>query len=402
MPASRALVIGAGIGGLTAAVALGARGWSVTVLERRPALEPVGAGIALAPNALRALDVVGLGDSVRALRSWSGRGGLRSPSGRWLVPTTGDRTAARFGDPVVLMARPALVALLCSRLPDTVVLRTDTGVTLADPGGVERPAVVTTEKGGTLQADLVVAADGIHSRTRPVLFPSHPGPRYAGLTTWRFLTEAPQGGVEPHETWGRGRIWGTQTLPDGRIYAYAAAAAPAARPAPRGERAELRRLFAHWHQPLPRLIASVPEEAVLRNDVHHLIDPLPAHHAGRTVLLGDAAHAMTPSMGQGGNQAVEDAVVLGQLADPAGRVGEALAAYTRQRLPRTTEIVRRSARASRMTTLTGGPACALRNAALAVVGRSVPGAALRALAGIADWCPPERTYAARTRSAARR
>ncbi|WP_225842659.1 FAD-dependent monooxygenase [Streptomyces albus] len=402
MSPSRALVIGAGIGGLTAAAALGDRGWSVTVLERAERLEPVGAGIAVAPNALHALDVIGAGDAVRALRTWSGRGGLRSPSGRWLVPTTGDRTADHFGDPVVLLARSALVDLLRCRLSDTVELRTGTAAALAAPGTGDRPATVTTAHGDTLHAELVVAADGIHSPARHTLFPGHPGPRYAGFTTWRFLTGTPTGGVEPHETWGRGRIWGTQTLPDGRVYAYAAATLPAGRRSPDGERAALLRLFGGWHRPLPQLIAGVPEEAVLRNDVHHMIQPLPALHAGRVALLGDAAHAMTPSMGQGGNQAIEDAVVLAQLADPAGPVPDALAAYTRQRLTRTAQIVRRSARASRTTTLTSAPACALRNVSLAALGRLAPGLALRALAGIADWCPPPRAYAAHTQPGGRR
>ncbi|MGI5350957.1 FAD-dependent monooxygenase [Streptomyces sp. CA-250714] len=392
--APRALVIGAGIGGLTAAAALGARGWSVTVLERARQLEPVGAGIGIAPNGLRALDVIGLGDSVRELRTWTGQGGLRVPSGRWLVRTTGDEAAARYGDSVVLLTRSTLVELLRNRLPRTVELRTGIAATLTDPGAVSRPATVTTDDGETRTAELVVAADGIHSPTRHTLFPAHPGPRYTGFTTWRFLTETPEGGVEPHETWGRGRMWGTQTLPDGRIYAYAAATAPAGQQDPRGERAALLRLYGSWHRPLPQLIASVPEEAVLRNDVHHLTDPLPALHTGRVALLGDAAHAMAPGLGQGGNQAVEDAVLLAQCADPAGEIADALAHYTRQRLPRTAEVVRRSARASRTSILTSAPACALRNVALVAVSRLAPAAALRAMAGIADWRPPQRTYAA--------
>ncbi|MGP3976002.1 hypothetical protein ACTWQF_18790 [Streptomyces sp. 8N114] len=93
--------------------------------------------------------------------------------------------------------------------------------------------------------------------------------------------------------------------------------------------------------------------------------------------------------------------MLAQLADPAGEVTDALAHYTRQRLPRTAEIVRRSARASRTATLSSAPARALRNAALAAVSRLAPAAALRAVAGIADWCPPERTYAAQTQSSVR-
>ncbi|MFE9382303.1 FAD-dependent monooxygenase [Streptomyces sp. NPDC007025] len=400
MRPSHALVIGAGIGGLAAAAALGDRGWTVTVLERAPRLEPVGAGIALAPNGLRALDVIGLGDPVRDLRTWTGQGGVRAPSGRWLARTTADRTAARFGDPTVLLSRAALVDLLRTRLPASVELRTGTAATVADPGSRTRPASVTTADGATRTADLVVAADGIHSPARRVLFPAHPGPRYAGCTAWRFLTERPAGEVEPHETWGRGRIWGTQPLPDGRVYAYAAAVSPAGQQPPDGERAELLRLYGSWHRPIPQLLASVADSAVLRNDVHHLIDPLPAQHAGRVVLLGDAAHPMTPGLGQGGNQALEDAAVLARFADPAGDPAEAPARFTRHRLSRTTEVVRRSARASRATTLTGAASRLLRDTALVALDHLAPAAALRVFAGIADWRPPPRTYAAQPQSAA--
>lgn len=89
-PGRRALVIGAGIGGLTAAAGLAARGWHVTVLERSPTLEPVGAAISLAPNGQRALDRVGVGDAVRDLAAWQGSGGLRAPDGRWLARTSSE------------------------------------------------------------------------------------------------------------------------------------------------------------------------------------------------------------------------------------------------------------------------------------------------------------------------
>ncbi len=122
-----------------------------------------------------------------------------------------------------------------------------------------------------------------------------------------------------------------------------------------------------------------------------MTDPLPAYHRGRTALLGDAAHAMAPTLGQGGNQAIEDAVVLAHhlpphLTDKAA--SGALAAYTRDRLPRTMDVVRRSARAARAISLTGAPAVALRNTAVAAATRLVPGLLLRGFDGIADWRPP--------------
>ncbi len=189
MEQPRAVVIGAGVGGLTAAAALHRRGWSVTVLERAAALDPVGAGIALAPNAQRALDTLGLGDGVRALAAWQGAGELRTPGGRRLARMDSAAAAERFGGPVVLLHRATLVELLTAQLPEGRV-RTGAPAELTDPGDAGRPARVTTAD-GEYEADLVVGADGVHSAVRRALFPAHPGPRYAGFTTWRLVVPAP-------------------------------------------------------------------------------------------------------------------------------------------------------------------------------------------------------------------
>ncbi|WP_395359565.1 FAD-dependent monooxygenase [Streptomyces sp. YH02] len=397
MEQHRAVVIGAGIGGLTAAVALHRNGWQVTVLERAADLAPVGAGIGLAPNAQRALDVIGLGDRVRDLAAWQGDGGMRAPDGRWLARTNAKAAAARFGGPLVLLHRATLVDILTSALPDGAV-RTGAAATLADPGDDHRPARLTTPD-GEIEAALVVAADGIRSATRHTLFPEHPGTRYAGCTTWRVVVPAPERPFAPHETWGAGRLWGTQPLKDGRIYAYAMAAAPADGRAPDDEKAELLRLFGDWHHPVPEILAAVDPAQVLRHDVHHLPDPLPAFHRGRVALLGDAAHAMMPSLGQGGNQAIEDAVVLAHHIGPAADAhrtgpvpdfvpGRALAAYTADRLPRTTAIVRKAARTGAVTLLSARPAVALRSTLVSAVSLFGPGLVLRGFDGIADWRPP--------------
>ncbi len=106
MAKPHAVVIGSGIGGLTAAVALHRRGWQVTVLERAASLEPVGAGIGLAPNSQRALNVIGLGDRIRSLAAWQGDGGMRRPDGRWLARTDSAAATERFGGPIVLCTAP--------------------------------------------------------------------------------------------------------------------------------------------------------------------------------------------------------------------------------------------------------------------------------------------------------
>ncbi|MEV6400270.1 FAD-dependent monooxygenase, partial [Streptomyces sp. NPDC051907] len=274
-----------------------------------------------------------------------------------------------------------------------------TGGTVVEPASLVdagraggRSAVVATPD-GEIEADLVVGADGIHSAVRRALFPGHGGPSYSGLTTWRVVVPALGRPFAPHETWGAGALWGSQPLKDGRIYAYAAAVAPAGARAD-DEKAELTRRFADWHDPIPAIIAAARPEQVLRHDVHHLLDALPAFHRGRTALLGDAAHAMAPTLGQGGNQAIEDGIVLAHHLAPGHDMGAGLAAYSAERLPRTSAVVRKAARVARMMSLTSAPAVAVRDAAMSGVSRLGPGVVLRTFDGIADWRPPRRTYAA--------
>ena len=382
---ARAVVIGAGIGGLAAAAGLQQAGWQVTVCERAAALEPVGAGLGVSPNGLRALDVIGAGDEIRRLAIVQ-EPGFRRRDGRWLARDVGQLVVARFGDPVVLLTRAALVQALRSRVAGPAI-RMSAPVTAVDPGGEDSPALVTTPA-GDLAADLVVAADGIRSATRAALFPGA-GLRYAGFTTWRLLAGPVAGPVPMAESWGRGTLFGVMPLAGGRVYCYALApAAPGTRHD--DELAELARLFGDWHDPIPRLLRAADPEQVLRHDVEELARPLPAFHRGRVALLGDAAHPMTPNLGQGGCQALEDAAVLARLAagaDPAA-VPQILASYTRIRRPRAIDVVRRSRRAGAMATWTAPPAVAARDALALAVGRLMPGAALRALAPVLDWRPP--------------
>jgi 2-polyprenyl-6-methoxyphenol hydroxylase-like FAD-dependent oxidoreductase len=380
------VVIGAGIGGLAAAAGLCSAGWDVTACERATSLEPVGAGLALAPNGLRALDVIGAGNPLRALAVRQELG-IRRSDGRWLMrSTTGHMIADRFGDPVILVPRAAVIDALTARVPDGV-LSLGTEVTSVEPGGNAAARISTTA--GQLEADLVVAADGIGSATRPALFPGHPGLRHTGLTTWRLLTGPVTGQVPMAESWGRGTVFGVMPLSDGRVYCYAAgSAAPGTRAG--DELAGLARLFGTWHEPIPALLANARPQDVLRHDVAELAAPLPSLHRGRAVLLGDAAHPMTPNLGQGACQALEDAAVISRLATGTqpDEVARLVNSYTAARLPRTTDVVRWSRRAATMTTWTSPPATTTRNTLIWLTGKLAPAAALRSLTPIYSWQPP--------------
>ncbi|MDA5284239.1 FAD-dependent monooxygenase [Streptomyces sp. Isolate_45] len=364
----KAVIAGGGIGGLTAALALHRRGWHVTVCERTEGPSAAGAGIVLAPNALRAFDAVGF-DAARA-----GGGavpaamGLRRPTGAWLSRADTAAMTVRYGRPPLAVHRSDLAAALTAALPADA-LRYGAGVTEVTGADGDRPVVRTSS--GEFPADVVIAADGIHSPLRHRYFPDHPGLRYSGETAWRAVL--PTGGTvtEAAETWGRGRRFGTVPLADGRTYLYATAVVPAGY-RPGDVRTELLRHHGTWHDPIPALLERVDPAAVLQHDLYDLAAPLPRLHHGRIAWIGDAAHAMTPNLGQGGCQAVEDAVVLGHLLD-ALPTPEALAAYTRARLARTDAIRVRARRAGRIAALTHPLSVAARDLAL----RATPARAAR-------------------------
>jgi 2-polyprenyl-6-methoxyphenol hydroxylase-like FAD-dependent oxidoreductase len=331
------VVVGGGIGGLASAVALRRAGWEVRVLERSAELGEVGAGITLWPNALRALDLLGVGDRVRGQGVIEAGAGFRDQAGSWLLRTDTRAIEERYG-PSILIRRAALLAILADALPPgTVTLSTEvTGIS-------EQPDHVRLDhRAGHATADLVVAADGIRSRIRALRWPGARGPRYAGYTTWRFLTPVLDVEAEVTESWGRGERVGIFPFGDGTFYVYMCVTVP---PEHRfgDELGELKRRFGGWHAPIPALIDSVAAADVLRHDIYRL--PPPATFVTRRVaLVGDAAHAMTPDLGQGGCTSLEDAVELARrLDDHPADPAPGLARYDRLRRPRTRAISRRSA-----------------------------------------------------------
>ncbi|MFD9262974.1 FAD-dependent monooxygenase [Streptomyces sp. NPDC059538] len=374
-----AIVVGAGIGGLTAALALGRRGWRVTVCERAAGPSSVGAGIVLAPNALRAFATIGFDITRAAGRTLPAAMGLRRPDGRWLNRADGAALAARYGGPPLALHRSALAEALTAALPAGTVRH---GVAVTSVDDADGSPVVRTCAGDLVGADLVLAADGIHSPLRRQYFPDHPGLRHSGETAWRTVLPAAASRAEAAtaETWGRGERFGVVPLADGRIYVYATAVAPAGyRPA--DLRGELLRRYGTWHDPIPALLERIDPAAVLQHDLYDLAAPLPRFHHGRLAWLGDAAHAMTPNLGQGGCQAVEDAAVLGHLLADAGPadVPAALAAYSAARCARTDAIRVRARRAGRIAALTHPLATAVRDLAVRATPAGAPYRAMDAL-----------------------
>ncbi|GAA4190847.1 FAD-dependent monooxygenase [Microbispora amethystogenes] len=373
-----AIVIGGGIGGLAAAVALRRIGWRVDVLERVPAFGEVGAGLSQSPNAMRALAELGLADQAEAasMPTWATHA-MRLPSGRHLM-----RAPAGGRPPLRAFRRAALHRLLLQALPEDVV-HTGVEVTgLAQDSG----KVTVTCTTGRREADLVVGADGIHSLTRRLLWPHAPAPRFLGYTAWLGLagTSIP---VSGSITLGRGRYFLIHPVAPSQVYWALGTAAD--RPGVRfdDEPEQVRRRVSGWHDPIPALLEATPSEQVRHIDIHELPD-LPAYTSGRIALLGDAAHAMSPDRGQGAGQSIEDAVVLAAALAAGASVPAALDAYDARRRPRT-QAVARGARQAGHQMIDAGPI----SHALAVLALRVTPSTLwarlapRALGPLWDWTP---------------
>jgi 2-polyprenyl-6-methoxyphenol hydroxylase-like FAD-dependent oxidoreductase len=380
------MVAGAGIGGLTAAIALRQAGFEVAVFERTAELREVGAGLLLAANAQRALAKLGLAEAVARLGTPASAGEIRSWRGKVFASIPAAELEKKVGAPSAAVHRADLQALLAQEVEDgTLRLGTEVGAFEQDEGEVR----VLFADGRRESADLLVGADELRSRVRAGLFGSEE-PRYAGYTAWRAVVE-PKEDLLPwgagFESWGRGARFGCAHIGRGRVYWFATANSPEGEKdgppgSPSGAKANLLRLFSRWHRPVGNLVEATEEGTVLRTDIYDR-EPLGERWGeGRVTLLGDAAHPMTPNLGQGACQTIEDAVVLARCLGERGVTAESLRKYEKLRSDRAAMVVRRSRRVGRVGQLENPLLCWLRNRTLAMI---PPKAQLRQLEEVVGY-----------------
>jgi len=361
------LIIGGGIGGLTLAVALQQRGIEVRVMEAAPELRPVGAGIWMPSNALQVLARLGLAEAVRREGMSMERAEVRDYRRGLLQQADFRALAEQYGWGTVAIHRARLSAALAAALhPGTLQL----GKACAGLDEEAEQVRVRFGDGSETRASVVIAADGIRSVVRGRLFPEA-RLRYSGQSSYRAVlpyTLPPSLERTGWEVWGPGRRFGLSNIGHGEVYWYATFdTGPDERDAPGEALRRLRQMAASFPDPIPALVAATGEEHILRTDIYDL-RPLPAWHRGRVALLGDAAHATTPNLGQGGAQAIEDAYVLAQALATPPTSEAAFAAYERTRRAKAGMVVSRSRQFGTLVHLRNPIVRGLRNTLL----RSLP------------------------------
>jgi salicylate hydroxylase len=335
-------IVGGGIGGLFAANALFAQEFQVSVYEQAPALGEVGAGVFLTPNSVRQLERVELGPAVER---WGARVGPGSRyfrhDGSPIAPvqvTDSSGWNATFG-----MHRADLVELLAEALPDNVV---HTGHRCTGFEQRDDVARVSFSNGAVAEADVIVAADGIHSELRPYVFPPS-NPVFSGSVAYRGVLPLERIPDWPTDSWlmwlGKGKHFLTFPVRAGQLVNYVGFV-PADQQMKEswsspGDPNVLRREFAGWDPRIESLLQQV--EMTFRWALYDR-EPLPTWTRGRLTLLGDAAHPMLPHLGQGANQSIEDGMALATILARADRttVPAALAAYERLRRERVAQVQR--------------------------------------------------------------
>jgi 2-polyprenyl-6-methoxyphenol hydroxylase-like FAD-dependent oxidoreductase len=357
-PRPRVVVVGAGIGGLTTAIALSRVGCDVLVVERARTLAAVGAGISLWPSGLAALAEIGLEGAVLARGAEFASLAIRTSAGAILNKFDRVAVEQRLGGLGVMLHRADLQQVLVSAAGQVPI---QLGVACERVTGTATGASLSLSDRRILSADLVVGADGLRSKVRDSVAPG--APKYTGLTSWRAVIDEDLGVADAWLSVGFGKQFLASPLPGSRTYVSGLLPAPAGAAGTIANTVEcLRDAFRGWHDPIARLIAAHDTDCYW-TDVYHR--PPPTRLVwDRIVLIGDAAHPMTPDLGQGGGQAIEDAVALARCVHASKTLDEALRRFEDARLRRVRRVVRDSRRLGRLLATPHRPAAVARDLAL--------------------------------------
>ncbi len=361
-------IIGAGIAGLTTSIALQKIGLNTVIYEAAPRIKPLGAGLVLAANAMKAFTKLGIADQVvaagKALKAFH----ICDKKGNVITRTDSIASSKRFGLDNFTIHRPQLHEVLLANI-DSKTLRTNKKALRIEQN--RQHVTVHFEDGANEKFDQVIVADGIHSPIRQQLLAGSQ-PRYAGYTCWRAVID--QGHADSTaatETWGSKGRFGVVPLSEDKTYWFACVNAPQNSAEMKAYQvADLLRLFGNYHHPIPSILRATRNDQLIWNDICDLA-PLKQYAFGNIVLMGDAAHATTPNMGQGACQAIEDAIILADEIGKHKNFAVAFSSFEQRRLARTHWIINKSYRIGQLAQLENKLLVGLRNQVFRLAPQSV-------------------------------
>lgn len=350
-------IVGGGIGGLTTAIAFEKLGQSVTVFEASPSIKPVGAGLGLGGNAVGAFKVLGIEKAVIAKGRLLQNFPILDQNGKVISNVNSGKIKSRFSIENFSIHRANLHAVLMEHIKHSEIQQNKRLAKITQSGSAYR---LEFEDNSHAMADIVIGADGVHSRTRSYVNPTSKI-RYAGYVCWRAVTESAIEIESGFETWGKNGRFGAVPLSNNRIYWFLCINAASPNQHKDFTMDDLARLFQGYHDPIPQIINSTPSEALIYNPIIDL-EPQPRFAKERVLLIGDAAHATTPNLGQGACQAIEDVAVLYQILQKEPDYEQAFETFEKRRIKRTHFIVNTSYRVGKVAQMDNPFFCALRNA----------------------------------------
>lgn len=338
-------VVGAGLGGLAAAIALRKQGINVQIYEKARELRPVGAGLSLFPNGLNSLDAIapGIVESLKQASSQTRQVNLRRSNGE-AIKQNSIALMEKYGQPMLNIRWSNLQDILASFLPSDIIHLNYRCIGFEQNDNTVKAYF---DGGKTVQADLIVGADGVNSAVRQISI-GDGSPHYAGRISWRAVVKYSHELLAADEvtivTASDGKIFTLIDVGGGYIF-WSAGALSADVPVAQSAtdvKSRLLEKYAGWAEPVQAIVEATDANQIVERPI---VDrpPLQRWSKGRTTLLGDAAHPMVPSLGQGANTAFEDAWELSQCLSQAPNITDALTNYENSRIYRTQVIQARSA-----------------------------------------------------------
>lgn len=333
------IIAGAGIGGLTAATALQKAGCRVHAYERATELAPIGAAISIWPNGVKVLQALGLAEAIRDTGGDMRAMSYSDQTGKLLTRFSLGALYEHVNQRAIPIARAELQRIL---LESVGLESISLGVAIEGYEEDEDGVSVKLSSGETIRGDLLIAANGTHSTLRNLVTGKQIDRRYCGYVNWNGRVRADSALGDGHE-WaqyvGEDKRVSLMPMGGGEFYFFFDVPLPQGTPNIRERyREELKEHFAGWAPPVQRLIEQLDPAMIARLEIYDT-ERLPCLVSKRVALLGDSAHAMTPNIGQGGCQAMEDAWVLMQCLTSSSRVDEALEAYQHARADRVASLV---------------------------------------------------------------